>query len=195
MKRISFLLLTVGLCATPVARAQDAATEERLNKLSGQIESVIESQRELSKQVERLAREVENVREQAGKPTGNYASQEDLKALAKAVEEVDRKRMQDAEKVRTELLNIRNSLLKSPAPMSAGKKKSSSAAPDTSVPEKPEQGFEYVIQSGDTLSTIVQSYKEKNIKVTVDQIKKANPGLDEKKMRVGQKIWIPAPRE
>lgn len=56
-----------------------------------------------------------------------------------------------------------------------------------------EKGYEYVIQSGDTLSSVAQAYREKNIKVTVDQILKANPGLNANKLKVGQKIFIPTP--
>lgn len=193
MKRIFFLLVTLALSASPLLRAQDAATEERLNKLSGQIENMIETQQALTKQLDRLAKEIENVREQVGKPTGNYASHEDLKSLAKAIEEVDHKRVQDAEKVRAELLSIRNALLKTPATTST-KKPGKSPAADAPPSDKPEQGFEYTVQSGDTLSTIVQAYKDKNIKVTVEQIKKANPNLDERKMKVGQRLWIPAPK-
>ena len=59
----------------------------------------------------------------------------------------------------------------------------------------PEKGFEHAVASGDTLSTIAQAYKEKGIKVTVDQILKANPGLVPEKMKVGQKIFIPAPEK
>jgi LysM repeat protein len=51
-----------------------------------------------------------------------------------------------------------------------------------------------VIQKNDSLDAIVQAYKEKNIKVTVAGILKANPGLIPEKMRVGQKIFIPAPQ-
>ena len=51
-----------------------------------------------------------------------------------------------------------------------------------------------MIQSGDTLSAIVQAYKEKNIKVTVAQILKANPGLKAERLIVGTKIFIPAPQ-
>ena len=53
--------------------------------------------------------------------------------------------------------------------------------------------FPYVIQSGDTLDAIIQAYKEKNIKVTMAQILAANPGLKADRLRVGQKIVIPAP--
>ena len=35
--------------------------------------------------------------------------------------------------------------------------------------------------------------KEKNIKVTVKQIENANPGLKPERLKVGQKIFIPAP--
>ena len=51
-----------------------------------------------------------------------------------------------------------------------------------------------MIKPGDTLDAIVQAYKEKNIKVTVAQILKANPGLKPERLLIGQKIYIPAPQ-
>jgi LysM repeat protein len=50
-----------------------------------------------------------------------------------------------------------------------------------------------VIQKGDTLSIIAQAYKEKNIRASIDDILKANPALKAEKLKVGQKIFIPAP--
>src|SRR2546426_8784994 len=91
MKRISCLLITLSLCATHAARSQDAATEERLNKLSGQIEDLIAAQREQKQRITALARELESVRVQSARPSANYAAAEDLKHLAEAVKEVDRK--------------------------------------------------------------------------------------------------------
>jgi LysM repeat protein len=193
MKRISFLLAVVALSAAPALLAQDAATEERLNRLSGQIEDLKAGQDSLRKQIEALMKEIESVREQASKPSGNYAAQEDLKTLEKAVKEVDQKRIEDAEKIQTQLLNLRKGLLSAP-PTQNQKKAASPAANDVPVGDKPEKGFEYTIQKGDTLSTIVQAYRDKNIKVSTDQILKANPDLKPEKMRVGQKIFIPAPK-
>jgi LysM repeat protein len=193
MKRISFLLAVVVLGTTPAIVAQDAATEERLNRLSGQIEDLKAGQDSLRKQIEALMKEIENVREQASKPSGNYAAQEDLKTLEKAVKEVDQKRIEDAEKIQTQLLNLRKGLL-SASPTQNQKKSAPPAANDTPASDKPEKGFEYTVQKGDTLSTIVQAYREKNIKVTTDQILKANPDLKPEKMKVGQKIFIPAPK-
>ena len=184
-------------------RAQDAATEERLNKLSGRIDDVMAAQESMRKQISDLAREISSVREQASKPTGNYASEEDLTRLKKAVEEVDRKRISDAEETQRQLLKVRDAVMKMPAPLPPSRSKSPPKEKEpVSNPDKPttdaaptgnEKVIPYVIQSGDSLSVIVQAYKEKNIKVTVDQILKANPGLNEKKLRVGQKIFIPAP--
>ena len=204
MKRISLLLVTCALGMTPLVRAQDAATEERLNKLSGRIDDLIAAQESMRKQLTDLAREIESVREVASKPPGNWASQEDANRLKRAIEEVDRKREADADKVQSELGRIREAVLKSatlpPPPPPTAKKSSkkdkdesaSGSSGDTTPPAN-DKVFPYVIQKGDSLSVIVQAYREKNIKVTVDRILKANPGLDEKKLKVGQKIYIPAP--
>lgn len=195
MKRISFLLVTLALCSAPAVRAQDAATQERLDKLAGRIEDLAASQESLKKQVDELVRELQGVREQANKPTVSYARPEDLNRLAEKVQEVDRKRLDDAEKTRAELLKLRK-VLETPLPQP--KKTVVSApkdTPATSVSNTPEKGFEYVIKSGDTLDAIAQAYREKNIKVTVSQILKANPGLKAERLIKGKKIFIPAPQQ
>ena len=194
MKRLSFLLVTLALCAPPALRAQDAATEERLNKLSARIDDLEASRDALKKQVDELAKELDGVREQASKPNTSYVRQEDLNRLGEAVKEVDRKRLDDAEKIHTELLKLREVLK---APLGPSKRASISVPkepPVTPVSTTPDKGFEYIIKSGDTLDAVVQAYKEKNIKVTVAQIQAANPGLKPERLRVGQKIFIPAPQ-
>ena len=65
MKRFLFVCATLTLCLTPLARAQDAATQERLDKLSGQIDELIAGQDSLTKQMSELRRELESVREVA----------------------------------------------------------------------------------------------------------------------------------
>ena len=196
MKRISIMLVTLAVCTAPIARAEDAATEERLNQLSGKIEDIIASQETQRKRVAELAKEIDGLRDQQGKPNTSYASQEDLKRLAESVKEVDRKRMDDNEKIHTDLLKLSKTLS---TPLPSPKKKPATTQSDTlSVPDKPgkkEDVAEYTIQSGDTLSVIVQAYREKNVKVTVQQIINANPGLVPEKMHVGQKIFVPLPAQ
>jgi LysM repeat protein len=199
MKRIfCFMLLTLSITFTnPPARGQDAATEEKLNKLSGQIEDLLAARAADQKKMAEMAREIESLREQVSKPTGNYASQDDMKRLAEVVKEIDRKRMEDYDKIQAQMVKIGKVVASAPAAPPARKsppgtsKNSDTNASDKAAP--PEKGYEYVIQSGDTLSAIVHAYKEKNIKVTSDQILKANPGLKANALRPGQKIWIPAP--
>jgi LysM repeat protein len=198
MKRISLWLAVLALGSGLAMRAQDAATQERLDKLTGQIENLTEAQAALRKQISELSRELESVREQSSKPNATYVRQEDLNRdlnrLSEEIKAVDRKRMDDAEKVRTELLKLRD-LLK--APLAPPKRSALTSPKETSAGTSsttPQKGFEYVIQSGDTLDAIAQAYREKNIKVTVAQILKANPGLKPERLKVGQKIFIPAPQ-
>lgn len=194
MKRVSFLLVVLALCTPPALRAQDAATEERLNKLSARIDDMEASRDALKKRVDELAKELDSVREQSAKPNTSYARPEDLNQLTKEIKEVDRKRMDDAEKIHTELLKLRD-LLK--APLASPKQKAAPATKEKSAPEQPvgdDKVFPYVIKPDDTLDAIVQAYKEKNIKVTVAGILKANPGLKAERLIVGKKIFIPAPQ-
>jgi phage tail protein X len=195
MKRISFLLLAALALGAPSAlRAQDAVTEERLSKLSGRLDDLAAAQETFRAQIADLSREIQSLREQVARPSASYARPEDLNRLAEAVKEVDRKRMNDADKTQAELLRLRE-LLKTPMPpprrepgTRPPKDTSSATGAGTS-----DRGFEYVIKSGDTLDAIVQAYREKNVKVSVSQILNANPGLKAERLRVGQKIFIPAP--
>jgi LysM repeat protein len=193
MKSTSKFLLCFALSAAPAAFSQDAATEERLNKLTGQIEDLIAVQKTLNDRISALSKEIINLHEQASKPAGNYAAQEDLKRLADSVREVDRKRTEDYEKISAQILKL-GKVVATPSQNSKRSSTSSSAdVPRTEKSEPAQKGFDYTIEKNDTLSVIVQAYREKNIKVTTEQILKANPGLNPNRLRPGQKIFIPAP--
>jgi septal ring factor EnvC (AmiA/AmiB activator) len=198
MKRISLLLAALLLCGISKVQADDAATEERLNQLSGKIEDLIAGQEAQRKQLSELRREIDSLREQASKPTGNFAAQEDLKRLADNVKEVDRKRLDDYEKIRTTIKDLGKTLVASSPSTPSHKVKSdgeSTEAPKTNKQAASDKGFEHIVKSGDTLSGIITAYREQNIKVNKEQIMAANPGLVPEKMRLGQKIWIPAPQQ
>src|SRR4051812_36379773 len=196
MKRLLSVMMIVMITAlcSPMVRGEDAATEERLNQLSGKIEDLIAGQEAQRKRITDLVREVEGLREQQSKPSATYATPEDLKRLAESIKEVDRKRVDDNERIHAELVKL-GKVLSTPI---VQKRSTPTASPKESGPTEKvassEKVFEYTVASGDTLAAIVQAYKEKNIKVTASQIQKANPGLVPEKMRVGQKIVIPAPQ-
>jgi LysM repeat protein len=193
MKRISLLLALIAMSFAFAGRSQDAATEERFNKLAGQIEDLIAAQRSQQKQIEALAKEIESLRERANRPAAEYATPDDVKRLADALREVDRKRIEDSEKISAQFAKL-GQKLSSPA-LSAPRSSSKSVAENSAAdkPVKDDKAFPYTIESGDTLSMIVQAYRDKNIKVSLEQILAANPGLKPDKLRPGQKIWIPAP--
>ena len=202
MKRISFLLVVTSLCCASPLRAQDAAVDERLNKLSGQIDDLLAAKAEQDKRIAALVKEVEGLRELASKPTGNYASAEDVRKLAETVQKIDANRIADAERIAKEIEKLAK------APAAGGTRTPKTPKPPVDDPGKgssatsggtgsgPEKGFEYVIAPDDTLSTIaLKCKKEKGIKVTPDQILKANPGLKERNLQVGKKIFIPTTAE
>jgi LysM repeat protein len=193
MKRISILLLAVTLSGGFLARAQDAAVEERLNKLSGHIEDLLAAKAEQDKRIAVLVREVEALREQVAKPTGNYASADDVRKLADVVKEVDRKRVADNEHLVKQIEAIgkaAENAARAPVRPSITSPRNSGTAANTSR----ESGYEYEITPGDTLSTIAEAYRVQGVKVTADDILKANPGLKATSLQIGQKIFIPAPK-
>jgi septal ring factor EnvC (AmiA/AmiB activator) len=96
MKRISFFLVAL-LWATPVVlQAQDAAIEERLNKLSAQIQDLADARDAQNKRIDELARQVRALQDQSGKAGAGYATQEDLKQLTTQLQEIDEKRKHDS---------------------------------------------------------------------------------------------------
>src|SRR5262245_57005216 len=178
MKRISLLLAALLLGGISNVRADDAATEERLNQLSGKIEDLIASQETQRKQLAELRREIDSLREQASKPTGNFAAQEDLKRVADAVKEVDRKRLEDFEKIRTTIKDLGKTVAaSSPSTRKVKNEGEPAESPKASKQTSSDKGFEHIVKSGDTLSGIIAAYRAQNIKVSKEQIMAANPGL------------------
>ena len=186
MKRISFFLAAALFAMPAMMRAQDAAVEERLNKLSAQLDDLFAAQQSQRKRTDELAKAVRDLQDQQSKPPVNYATQEDLKQLTEKLQEIDRKRQHDNELLVKSIEDIRKAVggwARSPAIDSS----------PLTASDKPH--YEKIIESGDTLNAIVAAYREKGIKVTLEQIVNANPGLDPKKLKVGQKIVIPAPQQ
>jgi len=198
----TFLVWFLIFSFSVAARAQDSATQQQIDKLSGQIQDLMDAQAAQAKRIEALERQIGNLGSQANQAgAGGFASQDDLKKLAEQVQEIDKKRQEDNERVLKELEHLEKSLGASPP----SRKSSPEIPPDTSpTPLKshtattggggPQNGYDYTIRKGDTISAIVKAYRDQGVKVTTEQILKANPGLDPKNLKVGQKIFIPAPQ-
>ena len=201
MKKILAWFLISSLAVAAV-RAQDSATQQQIDKLSGQIQDVLAAQAAQEKRITALERQINNLSNQLNQPgNGGFASQDDLQKLAQQVQEIDKKRQEDNRRVLKELERLERTLSISPP----NRKSSPEVPPDIKpTPLKghadagdanPQNGYNYQVQKGDTLVAIVKAYREQGIKVTIDRVLKANPGLDPKNMKVGQKIFIPAPAQ
>ncbi|HLX94979.1 MAG TPA: LysM peptidoglycan-binding domain-containing protein [Verrucomicrobiae bacterium] len=198
MKRILVWFLILSFAAVTAARAQDDATQQQIDKLTGQIQDLLDAQAAQGKRIEALEKEIGDLQNQSTQPGSSSASPDDLKKLAEQVQEIDKKRQEDNDRVLKELEHLEKAMGASP-----GHRAPPDISPDiTPTPLKdhtnagasgPQNGYDYTVHSGDTLSAIAKAYRAQGVKVTTDQILKANPGLDTKNMKVGQKIFIPAP--
>ena len=190
MKRILvwFLILSFSVAA---ARAQDDATQQQINKLNGQIQDLLDAQAVQAKRIDALEKEIGELRDKSG---GSGANQDELQKLADQVQEIDRKRQEDRELILKEIEKL-GKVSGGPAASHKPPPTLSMTSADNPAPAGagPQKGYEYKVAAGDTLSIIAKAYRDQGIKVTTDQILKANPGLNPNTIKVGQKIFIPAP--
>jgi len=163
-----------------------ALLQERVKQLTGKVENLEESNLGLKRQIEALVREVTSLREQQrSQPTTPAASNDDLRELAKQVQEIERKRAADREFLEKEFDRLANLASKRPVPVNV-------TAPTGSG--LPKEAVEHTIGPGDTFSAIAAAYsRETGAKVTVELIQKANPDADPRSLKVGQKILVPIP--
>jgi septal ring factor EnvC (AmiA/AmiB activator) len=194
MKRILAWFLISSLAVT-AAQAQESATQQEIDKLSGQIQDMEAAQAAQEKRISALERQITNLSSQLNQ-IGNsgFASQDDLQKLAQQVQEIDKKRQEDNERVLKELEHLEKALGASPPSHNSSPEILSTPTKTHSTDGK-QTGYDYTVHKGDTISAIAKAYRDQGIKVTTDEILKANPGLDPKNMKVGQKVFIPAPAQ
>ena len=194
MRKIS-LWLFIFVFTASLARAQDAATQQQIDKLYGQMQDLIEAQAAQAKRLDALEKQIGDLGDKLNQPAaGGGADADDLKKLAAQVQEIDKKG--PAENYL--FLNQIETLGK----VSGGSMghKSSAAVPattptDTSTTSTagPQKGYDYTIAANDTVSAIAKAYRAQGVKVTSAQILAANPGLNANNLIVGKKIFIPDP--
>jgi len=198
MKRIIIFLTIFAVTTALPIRAQDvAATDERIKQLRGHVDDLLEDKANQKKQIEALAKEIQALRDhQQNQPTTAYASQEDLRKLAEKIQELDAKRKTDREVILKEIAKLGQATTGGTTPkVKPPKSQPNPANPDNPNPSTlPDKAAEHTIAAGDTLSTIAAAYsKELGVKVTTEQIRKANPGIKDDKLVVGKKILVPLP--
>lgn len=196
MKKILFVVLFAALAVAPVF-GQDAvppqnniqqqhALQQQIDKLSGQIQDLLDAQALQDKRLSALEKTVSDLQDKVNAPqVSDSASREDLKALADQVQEIDKKRQADRDLILKEIENLG----KISAPASPGSRHTTTASDSAST--VPQNGYEYKVRSGDTIAGIAKAYRDQGVKVTISDILKANPKVDPTKLAVGQKIFVP----
>ena len=193
MKQILFALLVLIFTLAP-ARAQDAATQQQLDKMFGQLQDMQAAQELQAKRLDALAKQISDLSDKVNTPAASTgASADDLKSLATQVQEIDKKRQADRELILKQIENLGK--VAGTAPVSHKSKPVADTTVTTgdnsATPAVPQKGYDYTIAAGDTVSAIAKAYRAQGVKVTSSQILKANPKLDPAKIYVGQKIFIP----
>ena len=188
MKKISLLILVVFTVS--LARAQESATQQQLDKLSGQIQDLLDAQAQQGKRLDALAKDISELREKVNAPkTEDNASAADLKNLAEKVQEIDRKRRDDRELIIKQIENLGK--VAAGAPVKTRTPATPKTSDDTATPATPQNGYYYVVKPGDTLPAIAKAYRDQGVKVTTTQIKAANPKMNPDMLIVGKKVFIP----
>ena len=173
-----------------LARAQESATQQQLDKLSGQIQDLLDAQAQQGKRLDALAKDISELREKVNAPkTEDNASAADLKNLAEKVQEIDKKRRDDRELIIKQIENLGK--VAAGAPVKSRTPATPKTSDDTTTPATPQNGYYYVVKPGDTLPAIAKAYRDQGVKVTTTQIKAANPKMNPDMLIVGKKIFIP----
>jgi LysM repeat protein len=197
MKKILFAAFLAVAVVTP-GFAQDAATQQQIEKLSGQIQDLLDAQAQQGKRLDALEKEISDLRDKVNTPVAapDTASAAEVKKLAEQLQEVDQKRHDDVKMIAKQIEKLGKVVTGAPMKIKTSGGVSTTATTggnDTPAPNVPKTGYYYVVKDGDTLSGIAKTYREseKHVKVSVSQILAANPGLDATKLYTGKKIFIP----
>jgi len=201
MKKIILWLFVFAFAASTasIARAQDTATQQQIDQLSGQIQEYAKVLDLQEKRISSLEKKFNDLQDKLNQPATapDTASAGDLKKLATQVQELAKKQQSDNDLILKEIEKLGKG-----GSGSASSRHSSGDSDTTSNPTTTslttaasgqQKGYEYPIQDRDTVAAIAKAYRAQGIKVTTEQIIAANPGLNPNKMIVGKKIFIPDP--
>ena len=214
MKRhfLSLCLASAALLPLPApaqditAAAEREQNEERHRYVTARLDRIEETQQSYQKRLNDLREENSRLRNEIDKlrnKNESAATQEAIKKLEDAILEVDRKRQSDNDKTLKALRELEKLILEKPPTrprvseaVPSGNTKPS-VEPGRTTTDKPaadrEKGYEYAIRANDTLSGIVTLLRGQGLKVTQKQLTDANPAVNWNKLKIGQKIFIPAP--
>lgn len=170
----------------PGAREDAQIERQKILRAADQIEAINDQHNKMVEELEKLKTQVR-------------ALSEENAGLAKQVSEIKT----HAAKEREALLDQISKLFAEQEKrltekiQQVAKSKEEEAPGKPATPKEPvanvkeEEGYDHVVQAGQTLWSIAQAYRDKGVKVTVEDIRKANNLKEGQGLRSGQKLFIP----
>lgn len=156
----------------PAAREDEAIERQKILKAADQIELLVQQNQKMQQELVKMQQQISGL-------------QEEKTALQKRVEEIEKNAAKD-----------KQALLKEVAAIVASKSSGSSSTQAAAQEEKPpsqvkQEGYEYEVKAGDSLWAIAKAYQDAGVKVSVEEIRKANNMGKSQDLRVGQKLFVP----
>src|SRR5580698_10308911 len=106
MKKISLWVFILVFTAS-LAPAQESATQQQIDKLSGQIQDVLDAQAQQGKRIDALEKEISDLRDKVNTPVANDSvTHDELKKIADQISEVDKKRQDDSDMIAKQIENL-----------------------------------------------------------------------------------------
>lgn len=187
--------------AVALAAQQEAAENQK--RLVASIEEMQLTFAAQQKEIATLKTELSKLRDELARKDSDAATKESLRKLNDQIVKVDDARVADGKRFQEALERLGETFKKTltsrqvrPVDLAAGGP-ATKPGPARGGPGQGganEEGFEYVVVSGDRPDKIAAKFKAEKINVTASDIIKANPTVDWSKLQVGQKLFIPKPK-
>lgn len=171
---------TYGVQQTEAALREDMRLlQEENSRLRGRLEGY-------DLEIERLSRSLEALRSAPGGATMSDVQtlQQRIASLESQLRALDAARERD----RKEMIDTLTTRISQVVGASSKPRPAASASTSRPRPSGPQEGYEHVVEAGQTLSAIASAYNVSS-KSIIDANNLANPNA----LRVGQKLFIPAP--
>jgi hypothetical protein len=200
--------------AAAIAARQEAAERDRLftTQIDELRQTIIRQQRDLNRLANEnsdLQRQINESERKFREAQGNAVTRKDLEKVVEQLRKVDDNRLADKNLIIEQIKKVAEIAATKPAPIIV------TPPPAATPPEKVEKQkdpdeekqpltnpngyFTYKIKSGDNLTSIIAAFnaelkeKGKTGKITLDQVRKANPKVNPNNIPVGREILIPVP--
>jgi LysM repeat protein len=136
----------------------------------------------------RAADQIEQISDQSGKLQGDV---DKLKTQVEALSEENKNLKQQLAELRTQMVKEREALINKVAELVQKNQAPAPHETHETVAPKTESGYEYVVTKGDSLWSITQGYQKEGLKITVDDVRRANGLKEGEALKAGQKLFIP----